>query len=158
MASTARTTLPFDVEKTVHVRDDPDNLLAALSESLQEVCRQNDFIYDYLLCLPVDKIGIPDYYPRLSRSLRDLDRYNLVYPIKAGLFVHIYPDSSGARDKYIAIEPHLTADVGDLMEEVELGLLDFVEEIGLADTPEKKREALLKALDDILTTNGRSHA
>ena len=80
-------------------------LFKMLPTPLQEKSQDNEFLMDYLHTLPVDEIGIPEYYEQLDRSLGDLKSPNLIYPIKEGLYVHIYPDPEDSRDFYIAIEP-----------------------------------------------------
>jgi len=154
----AHAQLPFSYEKLKGTRDHgpDDNLQSVLPKRLWKACEKADFLSDYLHCIPMDEIGVPDYYPKLSRRLTDLEVHNLIYPIQGGLFVHIYPDPTGARDYYIPIEPHLTVDIDEIVEEVELRLIGWAEEIGRAETDEGRKEVLLEALSDIITTNGRS--
>ena len=128
--------------------------LRLLSKELRQACEEHPFLADYVGRLPIDEIGVPDYYPKLSRRLKDLEERNLIYPIEEGLFVHVYPDPSGARDLYIPIEPHTVMNLGDIVPEVERRLLDWAEEIGTAETPEEKREKLLEAVDEIASVNG----
>jgi flagellar protein FlaI len=104
--------------------------------------------------VPMDEVGVPEFYPKLSRGLSDLEELNLIYPIDGGLFVHIYPDRGGERDYYIAVEPHLTVDLDHIVPEVEMRLVDYSEQIGMVETDEEKKEVLLSALDEIITTNG----
>ena len=127
---------------------------ALLPKGLQDACDANPFLHEYLHALPISKVGVPDYYPKLSRNLRDLDERNLIYPVKNGLFVHVYPDSSAERDIYVPIEPHLTLDLSWVMPDVEAKLLAYTEEIGRAETEDIKRAELHKAIGEILTTNG----
>lgn len=151
----AQMELPFAYEKSNsgRARDSNRRLHSLLPKPLQKACAENNFLDDYLHWLPIDEIGVPDYYPRLSRNLKDLAVRNLIYQIKDGLFIHIYPDPTSARDIYIPIEPHMTVDLEDIMPEVEAKLLDWAEEIGLAETEEEKKEALVRAIDEIVTTN-----
>lgn len=146
--------LPFVVEKSTDGRNGSPNrrLRSLLPKPLQRACADSNFLEDYLYWLPIDEIGVPDYYPKLSRSMRELTVRNLIYEIGAGLFVHIYPDPTGERDVYVPIEPHTTVKLDDIVSEVENELLDWTEEIGLAETEEEKREALVRALDAIVTT------
>jgi len=126
-----------------------------LPKKLRRACEENPFLDEYLRNIPVDEIGVPDYYPKLLRRLKDLEERNLIYPIEKGLFVHVYPDPTGTRDLYIPIEPHTMVNLNDIVPEVEKGLLDWAEEIGAAETPEEKREKLLEAIDQIVSGNGR---
>jgi len=102
----------------------------------------------------MDKVGIPEYYPKITRDQSYLDRRNLVYPIGNGLYVHIYPNDKGDRDIYIPIEPHLTIDLSKVIPQLETMLLGFVEQLGAAETDEAKTEALLRAIDASVSTNG----
>ena len=86
---------------------------------LQQESEANGFLLDYIHLLPVDEVGIPEYYPELERSLGDKKNPNLIYPINNGLYVHIYPDPTDSRDFYIAIEPGMLNDDPGLVEEME---------------------------------------
>lgn len=148
--------LPFVYEESASGRDGVSSkrLRSRLSTPLKQACAESTFLEDYLLWLPVDEIGVPDFYPQLSRQLKDLTVPNLIYSIKEGLYVHIYPDEKGERNLYIPIEPHTTVALEDVIPRVEHKLLDWTEKIGLAETEEGKKEALLRALKEIVTSNG----
>lgn len=68
----------------------------------------------------------------------DMKDPNLIYPVGANSYIHIFPDSAEARNFYIAIEPG-TDTISDLIEQVEFRLLDFVEILADATTPKKRR-------------------
>jgi flagellar protein FlaI len=130
------------------------NLKSVLPKSLREAAEQTEWLYDYLHLIPMDKIGVPEYYPKLSRDQSYLDRRNLIYPIEHGLFVHIYPNDKGDRDTYVPIEPQLTVNLTEVLPQVETKLLDWVEEIGSAKTDAEKTAALNKAIDASVSLNG----
>jgi len=67
--------LPFSPDEANGLCSDPAtcSLLPRLSKGLREACLANSFLHKYLHWLPLGEIGIPDYYPKLSRSLRDLE-------------------------------------------------------------------------------------
>lgn len=132
----------------------PVDLRSALPKPLYELSAEHEFLAEYLRWLPIDEIGAPEYYPKLSRDMSRMERRNLIYPIGEGLFVHIYPDKKGERDHYIPIEPHLTVDLGDAIPSIETKLLDWVEVIGAAETDEEKRQALLRAIEASTSANG----
>ena len=125
-----------------------------LPKLFQEACDAHPFVYDYLHRVPLNAVGVPQYYPKLSRDLQQLERRNLVYPIDGGLFVHIYPNDHGDRDVYVPIEPHMNVNLDAVIPQVETRLLKYVDKIGAAETDDARREALLAAIDDIVTTNG----
>ena len=121
--------LPFEV-KGGHshkgaVTDCP--VFKLLPAPLQKESKDNAFLLDYIHMLPVDEVGIPEYYETLDRKLGDKKNPNLIYPIGAGLYVHIYPDPADSRDYYIAIEPGMFSQDLNLVEELEDQLVDHIE-------------------------------
>jgi flagellar protein FlaI len=128
----APSTLPFTASTSEHAHkggltDCPAFRL--LPAPLQEESRGQAHLMEYLHALPLEQVGIPQYVPKLDRSMRDMKNPNLIYPIKDGLYVHVYPDETDIRDYYIAIEPGMMLDLDDLLEEVEERLVDFVAEL-----------------------------
>jgi len=152
----ARAVLPFSYDDADVSCDHGSqcSLNSILPKPLQKAYQENGFLADYLHLVPMGDIGVPDYYPKLNRRLKDLEERNLIYPIEGGLFVHIYPNPGGERDYYVAIEPHTTVNLDGLVSEVETHLLEWAEKIGASETPEEKEEILLEALDNIVSTNG----
>ncbi len=142
--------LPFAIDHS----NSGTGLLSMLPKKLQKACDEHPYLADYMRHVPIDEIGVPDYYPKLSRSLKDLEERNLIYATREGLFVHVYPIPTGERDLYIPIEPHTMMNLDGIIPEVETELLDWTEEIGAAETEEEKRERLLEAIDHIASTNG----
>jgi len=143
--------LPFSKERLEIGREHlyGCNLHPLLPKPLQEICAEKGFLMEYLHYIPIGEVGVPAYYPQLSRELEKQGVRNLIYPIKDGLFVHIYPDAQDRRDFYIPIEPSTTLELDHLMERVESKLLDVAEEIGRAETEEEKRQVLLKSIERI---------
>ena len=86
-----------------------------LPAPLQKESKDNEFLLDYIHTIPVDEVGIPEYYQELDRKLSDRKSPNLIYAIGGGLYVHIYPDPTDSRDYYIAIEPGMLKDIGSLV-------------------------------------------
>ena len=123
-----------------------------LPPGLQDAARKHWYLYRYLAALPIEEIGIPLYFPKLSRKLEKLRVRNLIYPIEDNLFVHIYPDLKSERDYWIPIEPTLVVKLNGLVEKLDMKLLDMAEEIGKAP-PEQRREVLLNAVEKICTTD-----
>ncbi|MHB0856074.1 MAG: type II/IV secretion system ATPase subunit [Anaerolineae bacterium] len=149
----AQSVLPFAATKSNgngHARK-VGPLQGVLPEDLQAAASAHSFLDDYLHQLPMDEIGVPEFYAEPSRELQKLQRRNLIYPIKDGLYVHIYPDARGERDYYISIEPDLTLDIEELLIMVEGRLLEFAEEIGRADGEENKRQVIMDIIDRLCT-------
>lgn len=155
----AQVKLPFPYERVPSGCDHglECSLRSFLPIPLLEACDEHPYLAEYLHSVPMNEVGVPDYYPELARRLSGLERRNLIYPIQGGLFVHIYPSTQSERDWHVGIEPYLMVDLDHIMPEVENRLLEWIKEIGGAETDEEKREALLQALDAILTT-GRGGA
>ena len=151
----ANALLPFKVEASEHghngkISDCP--VFRMLPKKLREQSKEKSHLWDYLHLLPVEKIGVPEYHESLTRDLGDLKSPNLIYPVGNGIFIHIYPDSTDARNYYIAIEPGMTDDYSSIMEEVEGHLVDYVGDLDDdSDTGEKRNELLLKSLEKVCT-------
>jgi len=144
--------LPFPRSRIIQAaRGSGANPLSRFPEGLRRAAEGKPYLQAYLQGLPIEEIGVPQYYPELSRSLQSLPVRNLIYPIKQGLFVHIYPDLSGERDYYIPITPELPVDLDGLLEEVDLRLLDWAEEIGKAEEGERA-QVFLRCLERVCTT------
>lgn len=149
----AEISLPFPKERlTRGLRGSHGNSLSLFPKALQAAARENMYLTEYLRAMPIEEIGVPDYYPKLSKKLGDLRKHNLIYPIAEGLFVHIYPDQKSERDAYIPIEPTMTLELDGVLPKVEDKLLDLAEEIGQADE-DVRRQVLLDCLDKVCTTN-----
>ncbi len=148
----ARTDLPFEKHEVKCDHGPECSLNLVLPAPLRGACVENDFLYDYLHCVPMGEIGIPDYYPTLSRRLSRLETRNLIYPIEGDLFVHVYPALKSARDLYISVEPDVILELEEIMEKVEVKLADVAEDIGKAEMDEEKEQAIVACLDQICTT------
>ena len=155
----ASTVLPFVLDSAPP--HDFDRLRARLPKELAEACDRAPHLAEYLRRLPLEEVGIPAYYTKLTRSMSHMENRNLIYPLEQGLFVHIYPDQSGARDHYICIEPTTVADIEAPLAQVEERLIAWAEEIGRIEDIDEKRAFLLKLIDNLCTTqrrNGSRHA
>jgi flagellar protein FlaI len=153
--------IPFPIERIDYkaLRRN-SGFLARFPEELRREAEDKPYLAAYLNALPIDEIGIPDYYPELNRGLSKLKKKNLIYPTKNGIFAHIYPDELSERDYYIVIEPTLGVQLNGLEKEIEIKLLDLAEEIGQAAEGERE-QVFLDSLNRILTTrrnglNGKS--
>ena len=93
-------------------------LFRMLPEPVQEVTRESVHLLEYMHMVPIEKMGIPEYYPELTRKLGDLKEPNLIYPVGQGIFTHIFPNNDSGRNTYISVEPLLTSNVIDLSREV----------------------------------------
>ncbi len=125
------------------------DLLQLLPEALQEACKQNKHLLDYLRLIPVSEIGVPEFYTKLTRAQGDPARKNLIYRISDNVFVHIYSEPGGGRPIYIPIEPSLTQDMSQVLPEVESRLVDVAGGMSAAESDIERKEAILKLVDRV---------
>ncbi len=129
-------------------------LFRKLPAQLQEHCRDQDHLWEYLNTLSVEEIGVPDYCAWLTRNLREIKYRNLIYPVGQGLFVHLYPDMSDSRDYYIAIEPSMSSTLSGLMEQIDRRLINYIEDLKKASDAQERSEVLLECLERICCAKG----
>lgn len=137
----------------------PDNggssrkqVYARLSPEFREFVdrEENRHILDYLCRLPLEEIGIPEFYPHISRALKNKRYTNLIYPIGGGLAVHIYPDREDMRNYYIPIEPSIFQNVNSLLTDVERVLVDVVQDLEVnTKDPEERKRLLEKVIEQV---------
>ncbi len=131
-------------------------LYPRLPEPFREACQQSTHLLEYLHLVPIDEAGIPQYHAQLSRSLCDLEKRNLIYPVSDDVFVHILA-TDDERDLYIPIEPGVTQDVSEVMLQIDDRLMGFTDEFAEAESDEARKQVLLNCLDRICRTgNGQS--
>lgn len=123
------------------------DLLQLLPEQLQEACKQNKHLLDYLRLVPVSEIGVPEYYTKITRAQGDLPQKNLIYRVSDNLFVHMYSEPGGGRPVYVPIEPSLTQDLSKVLPEVESKLVDVAGGMSAAESDAERKEAILKLVD-----------
>jgi flagellar protein FlaI len=153
------TNLPFIGEGTSHQHGagaEQCSLHGLLPPALQERTAEAPHLLEYLHKVPIAEVGVPEYYPELNRKLGDLKHPNLIYPVSDDLFVHIFPDPADARDYYISIEPSSVGDLESILEQLERRLMDYVDALERAETPEDKAEVLRRAVREntAVTSNG----
>ena len=96
-----RTLLPFSSDKKI----DKSTLYQMLPKAFQDVTKENVHLLEYLQTVPIDEVGIPQYYAKPPRKLLDLKQPNVIYPTRLGNFIHILYDPTDERHTYIPIEP-----------------------------------------------------
>ena len=129
-------------------------LFRMLPPSMQEACRMNVHLMEYLHFLPMEETGVPQYYPELSKKLGDLKRRNLLYPVSDNIIVHVLSGERGSRDFYIPVEPSMGVTLNGKMTAVEARLLDFVQNFAHVETKEEREQALVAALLEICKVTG----
>jgi flagellar protein FlaI len=148
--------LPY-AQKKINFKDDESllksNFMRSLPKELQDVCREKIFLLKYLLSLPIDEIGMPQYHETPSRKLGDLKQPNLIYPTKIGNFVHILADPEDERNTYIPIEPDMGEKLDVLIEQIEQRMLQHVHDLRDIVDDKSKEKAFLSVIDKICTTS-----
>jgi flagellar protein FlaI len=151
--------LPFPCENTIDDHHDGKGsctVKSLLPKPLQEQAEATPHLMDYLHMVPIADVGVPDYYPEISRKLGEIDHPNLIYPVSDDIFIHIYPDLEDPRNYYIAVEPPTGMDMEPLLREVERRLLDYVDILAQAETTEEKIQALAEAVEGSCMVKGQT--
>jgi flagellar protein FlaI len=125
-----------------------------LPAEFQEVCKENLHLLQYLCILPPDKMGIPQYYEKVTRALKGTKDPNLIYNVGGGVFVHILPNPDDIRDYYVAVEPSLIDTQNDTLDDIELRLADFVEDLEDVADSSRRLEIIMKIVDKMVILNG----
>ena len=125
-----------------------------LPSDFQEVCKNNLHLLQYLHMLPLDKMEMPKYYEKVSRKLKGTKNPNLIYGIGTGVFIHILANLEDIRDYYVAVEPSIIDPQGSTLDEIELRLADYVEELEGVAEPSKRLEIIMDIVDRIVSVNG----
>ncbi len=141
-----RNILPFEIQEQSGLSE--EELFQWLSEGLREAAQQNTHLKHYLRIIPIEEVGVPEFYQQISRGMPS-SGVNLIYPVSDDIFIHIYSDPGSTRNNYIPIEPNYGLDMDDLMLMVEEKLIDVAEHLYEAETKEEKTEALLEAITKI---------
>jgi flagellar protein FlaI len=122
-----------------------------LPADFQEVCKQNLHLLQYLHMLPSDKIAIPKYYEKVTRSLKGTKDPNIIYKVSGGVFIHVLANLEDIRDYYIAVEPSIIDAQNNTLDDIELRLVDYVEDLeGVADSS-KRLEIIMGIVEKIVS-------
>jgi flagellar protein FlaI len=125
-----------------------------LPENLQPVCKEHPHLLQYLRILIENKINVPQYYEKVTRSLKGTKNPNLIYRVGNGVLVHVLANPEDIRDYYIAVEPSLIDTQDNTLDEIELRLAEYVEELeGVADSS-KRFEIIMGIVDRVVSVNG----
>jgi len=125
-----------------------------LPENLQEVCKESPHLLQYLRILVDSNIGVPQYFEKITRAQKGIKNPNIIYKVGNGVFVHVLANPEDIRDFYIAVEPSLIDGQEDTLDELELRLAEYVEELeGVADSS-KRLEIIMGIVDRVVSVNG----
>ncbi len=124
-----------------------------LPPELQEQCQTKTHLLLYLRSVPLEELGMPQFYLKLNRGLKSLKNRNLIYMVDDEIFIHVLANPEDIRDYYIPIEPCLFGDVDSLMEKVEKRLINFVEELAGVDDNVSRLKVILNIVDRLVVVN-----
>jgi archaeal flagellar protein FlaI len=124
-----------------------------LPPELQEKCQTNIHLLLYLHSIPLEQLGMPQFYTKLNRGLKGIKNRNLIYMVDDEIFVHILANPEDIRDYYIPVEPCLFGNVDHLMERVEKRLVNFVEELATVDDNVNRLKVILNIVDRLVVVN-----
>ncbi len=154
-------TLPFEIKpcpgecgKECGAAMEKCPMFPNLPPDFQEACKENPHLLQYLRLLPMDKIGVPKYFEKVTRAQKGEKDPNLIYNVGGGVFVHILANHEDIRNNYIAIEPSLINAQDATLDEIELRLADHVEELDGVDDASKRFEIIMNIVDRLVTFNG----
>ncbi|MBF8266820.1 MAG: Type secretory pathway, VirB11 component [Dehalococcoidia bacterium] len=133
-------------------------LFQLLPSPMKTAYEQNAHLLEYLHMLPIDKIGIPQFYPQISRKLQDLKERNLFYPVSDDVFIHIWSGLGEERDLYIPVEPSMGVTLNGKRTKVEEKLLGLSTVSTGAETRQEKQQAILTRLTGICEVSGIGQA
>jgi flagellar protein FlaI len=149
---------PQDCGKECGVALDRCPVYPKLPDELKELCNENLHLLQYLKCLPEDGFGIPTYYEKITRSLKGTKDPNLIYSVGGGVFVHILANPEDIRDYYIAIEPSLVDAQDDNLDDIEMRLADFVEELEGIEDASQRLKIIMDIVDRIVVVGSAAKA
>jgi flagellar protein FlaI len=129
-------------------------IYAKLPAELQEVCKNHPHVLQYLRILVDNNIDMPQYYQKVTRSLKGTKNPNLIYEVGNGVFVHILSNLEDIRDHYVAIEPSIIDAQASTLDDIELRLAEYVEELEGVSDSSKRLEIIMGIVDRVVQING----
>jgi flagellar protein FlaI len=151
----AQIVLPFskynkaDADNLEHLKND---FALVLPPDLKTVGEQHPHVLEYLHIAAGSNIEPPQFCKELTRKMGDDKEPNLIYPTRRNdIFVHILADKNDNRNSYIPIEPSLTVETGNLLNDVELKLLELGTKLSRINPEEDKEKQFLKYIEHVTT-------
>ncbi len=153
-----RMVVPFE-PRTETENGGGDAVLAVAPEEFRKIIESNQHLLEYLLRLPIDKLGLPKYIDKPSRKLGDDKTPNYIYPsTDKGVFVHILYSPTDSRNSYIPVEPSSTRDFTPLVKEVEQKLLDLRGNLAQFVASDDRKQQLLQWVSSVTGVAGEQQS
>ena len=128
-----------------------------LPEPLKKVTAANPHVLEYISHLPIDKIGMPEFAPELTRKMGDNKKPNYIYPTsRSDVFIHVVFDEKKDRSHYIPIEPSSTIDIKKYMPEIENKLLGLQNKLKRVDPDSDLKKQFLEYLNLVVTATSQA--
>jgi len=145
--------LPFPLQEVGPHEGCP--ICQALPQELREEAMAHPHLFRYVHSLPVNEIGVPQFYRKLERKLGEAGLPNIIYPVGNATFAHVLADPQDARNYYIPVEPVLSGEeLRPVLEAVEDRLVEEVTKFPQPTTAEERRQLLEEALKRVVSVNG----
>jgi flagellar protein FlaI len=128
-------------------------LYQLLSPEERKYIGENKHVFKYLHMVPLDTVGRPQFYPQLTRKMKDIKNPNLIYPVNEEIAVHICYDKEDARPHYIPIEPFVFRNFDNLVDQVAKKISVLVDQYEEPTNPEQKKSILETCIDAVCELN-----
>jgi flagellar protein FlaI len=130
-------------------------IFSQLPENLQAAGKEAPHLLQYLRILVDNKVEVPQYFEKVTRAQKGLKNPNLIYKVGNGVYVHVLANPEDIRDHYIAIEPSLIDSQESTLDEVEMRLAEYVEELEGVSDSSKRLEIIMDIVDKIVTISSK---
>ncbi|MDA1128719.1 MAG: type II/IV secretion system ATPase subunit [Chloroflexi bacterium] len=123
---------------------------------VKDQCEKNTHLLEYIHTLPTDEVGIPSYYPELTRKMGGLENRNLLYPVSDEVLIHVWSAPGEERDLYIPVEPSFNIPIEKSLLDVETRLIDRAMEYADFESREEREAALLQSMNKICKVSNKT--
>jgi flagellar protein FlaI len=94
-------------------------------------------------------MGEPVFYQKLDRSMKQMKKPNLIYPIGDPLFVHIYLEE-GRGMRYIVIQPEMTEEEQKLYDQILDKLIEVAHSREIPENTREMEKVIIELLDEVV--------
>ncbi|MDI9644783.1 MAG: type II/IV secretion system ATPase subunit [Candidatus Verstraetearchaeota archaeon] len=133
------------------------NLVSELGAEFGEFASKAPHLHEYAHRAKKnpDLAGIPLQFKKsLSRDLRLLKKYNLIYPASENIFIHVFKGTRDPYGRYCPIEPRLPPDKKDLISKAEVLLASMINDQTAQQISEKGEEMLKNLFEQVVRLEG----
>ncbi|MEM4576420.1 MAG: type II/IV secretion system ATPase subunit [Candidatus Nezhaarchaeales archaeon] len=144
--------LPAEIPLEVFSEKAPCQLLSQLEPSFAKVVEKHPHLHKHLhdFLDSQNLLGVPMYSEKLTREMGRTKKYNYIYPIGNGIFVHVYKTQQEAYGTYQPIEPRLPEEVRELIFKVEELIALRIDDNYAEKIETARQEALMAIFDEVV--------